>query len=206
MKTAVRILLAALLSVLLVSCAKTPASTTSEDTELSQHDQSAPDYFYETPEIAIIRIDDNTKRLREGNFSGPGMVYYLFDKNGDVYRLDNDPCMSLDKLAEKYDDGSLSDRIVKYVTIDDKDGLQKCFDKLQIVIHNKDFELNVPDYGPDWSHKDITWYALYYDDGHNLQTKKIFFTKDLEGDYKTNDKNADDIVSWLENYVSAYAD
>ena len=84
---------------------------------------------YETPEIVLIRIDDNTKRIREGSFEVPDYVYYLFDKNGDVYRLD-DPDLSLEELTEKYSDGSISDDLVLVLTIEDKNGLQKCYDKL----------------------------------------------------------------------------
>ena len=91
--------------------------------------------------------------------------------------------------------------MIRYMTIDDKDGLQTCFDKLQNVISNKDFRLTEPNDGPDWSHKDISWYGLYYDEEYKLQTKQIYFVGDLERRFYTDDQDADDIIKWLEGYV-----
>ena len=179
---------------------KGPMELLTQQTELAE-DAGLLQHEYETPEIVLIRIDDNTKRIREGSFDGPDYVYYLFDKNGDVYRLD-DPDLSLEELTEKYSDGSISDDLVLVLTIKDKNGLQKCYDKLQIVFNNSEFKLTEPDSGPDWSHKDITWYGLYYDEENKLQTKKIYFVGDLERRFYTNDQNADDIVKWLETYLS----
>ena len=178
---------------------KGPMDAYTRQTELTE-DTELPQHVYETPEITLVRIEDNTKRIREGSFDGPPYVYYLFDKNGDVYQLD-DPDLSLEELPDKYSDGSLSDDQIFVMTIEDKNGLQKCFDKLQLLFNNSEFKLTEPLDGPDWSHKDITWYGLYYDEENKLQTKKIYFVGDLERRFITNDQNADDIVLWLETYV-----
>ena len=160
---------------------------------------------YETPEIALIRVEDNTRRKSAGIYNGPSLVCYLFDKSGDVYKL-VDPRKSLEELTETYSARPMTDDKTWLMKIEDKNGLQTCFDKLQIVVNNKDFKLTEPDEGPDWTHKDITWYGMYYDKDHKLLRKKIYFVSDLERVYITNDKNADDIVSWLGKYVPVTVD
>ena len=178
---------------------KGPIDAFTRQTELTE-DAELPQHVYETPEIVLVKVEDNTKRIREGSYDGPPYVYYLFDKNGDVYRLD-DPDIFVEELPDKYSDGSLSDELIFVLTIEDKNGLQKCFDKLQLIFNNSEFKLTEPLGGPDWSQKDITWYGLYYDEDNKLQTKTIYFIGDLESRFITNDQNADDIVNWLETYV-----
>ena len=223
MRRLLKILLVSVISVCLASCGKASktASSEAESPKNASSDVALSDAassktvsselalslldIFETPEIVFVRVDDNTKRIREGSFDGPAHVYYLFSKDGYVYRLD-DPVLSLEQLTQKCADGSITADMAAYLIIDDKEGLQKCFDKFQIVLNNKGFHLSEPDFGPDWSHKDTTWYGLYYDEEDNLQMKKIYFIGDLERRYVASDKNADDIINWLETYVSNYLD
>ena len=136
MRRLLKILLVSVISVCLASCGKA-SKTASSDVALSDAASSKTVSselalsllnIFETPEIVFVRVDDNTKRLREGSFDGSAHVYYLFSKDGYVYRLD-DPVLSLEQLTQKCADGSITADMAAYLIIDDKEGLQKCFDK-----------------------------------------------------------------------------
>ena len=129
------------------------------------------------------------------------MVEYVFyDKNGDVFFTDNSDitCMTYSQILEKYQDGSISDKLTKINTIEDKKGLQDCINKLQAILKNDEYKINHPEYGPDVLCQTTWWQGLYYDENHELKSIILLMNDNL-GDHVASDSRADEIVQFLKS-------
>ncbi|MBO4650335.1 MAG: hypothetical protein J5653_03990 [Clostridiales bacterium] len=103
--------------------------------------------------------------------------------------------MSWDLLLEKYVDGSLSDKLTKVKTIEDKEGMQKCIDNLQAILHNPDYRIVDPGSAPDVNWEITRWEGVYYDENYEL--KMVYLRYSEYSDQKANDPRADEIIEFL---------
>lgn len=195
MKKAVQLLSFICVLTLAVSCGKKPKTTSKEsstDTQAELQSESVSD-LYEIPQIAfLMSVDYSPVREEE-----PLETYVLYDQNGDVFYTEDPEITSMrwDLLLEKYSDGSISDKLTKVKTIEDKDGLMKCIDKLQIILHKTDYRLIAPDPEPDVLWEITRWEGLYYDENHELKMVYLRYSEYL--DHKANDPRADEIIEFL---------
>ena len=176
-----------------VSCGgRTPDSkdTVNKSDDVSS-DSSQSDY--EIAQIAFLMSVDYSK-IREEK---PLKTYVLYDQNGDVFYTEDPEIteMPFDLLLEKYADGSISDKLSKVKTIEDKDGMQKCIDNLQGILHNPDYRILDPGTAPDVRWEVTRWEGVYYDENHVL--KSIFLRYSEYLDQKANDPRADEIIEFL---------
>ena len=176
-----------------VSCGgRTPDSkdTVNKFDDVSS-DSSQSDY--EIAQIAFLMSVDYSK-IREEK---PLKTYVLYDQNGDVFYTEDPEIteMPFDLLLEKYADGSISDKLTKVKTIEDKDGMQKCIDNLQGILHNSDYKIVDPGSAPDVRWEVTRWEGVYYDENHVL--KSIFLRYSEYLDQKANDPRADEIIEFL---------
>ena len=208
MRNALKISAVIIVLVLLVSCSapKKEDEWVSFD-EVTEHtttswvtEPTGPLKIYEMPEIVFIKVVDNHELVEATRYDGVLYIYYLFEKNGDVYEYD-EPDLEWEQMIEKFSDGSLSDRIKKVRSVTDKEGYQNCIDKFQGILNNRNFSVDNPGYGLDWGNINISWYGLYYDDDHNLTSKKFWYLEDLEVIYIPSDPRADEIKEWLDPYT-----
>ena len=176
-----------------VSCGgRTPDSkdTVNKFDDVSS-DSSQSDY--EIAQIAFLMSVDYSK-IREEK---PLKTYVLYDQNGDVFYTEDPEIteMPFDLLLEKYADGSISDKLSKVKTIEDKDGVQKCIDNLQGILHDPDYRILDPGTAPDVRWEVTRWEGVYYDENHVL--KSIFLRYSEYLDQKANDPRADEIIEFL---------
>lgn len=192
MKKSVFVLILCILA-LFVSCGDKPKTDSSgkdfEDSTTIEHSQTD----YEIAQIAFLMSVDYSK-IREEK---PLKTYVLYDQNGDVFYTEDPEIteMPFDLLLEKYADGSISDKLTKVKTIEDKDGMQKCIDNLQGILHNPDYRILDPGTAPDVRWEVTRWEGVYYDENHVL--KSIFLRYSEYLDQKANDPRADEIIEFL---------
>lgn len=180
--------------IFLVSCGEKTKNTSktlddSEDTIVINSAQ----FEFEIPQIAfLMSVDYSPVREEE-----PLETYVLYDQNGDVFYTEDPELtgISLQLLLEKYADGSISDKLTKVKTIEDKEGMQKCIDNLQGILHNSDYKIVDPGSAPDVLWEITRWSGLYYNENHEL--KSVYLRYSEYSDQKANDPRADEIIKFL---------
>lgn len=178
---------------LVVSCGGRSKNNSSTDngSESSLTTVDQPDY--EIAPIAFLKsIDYSQVRDEE-----PFWSYTLYDQKGNVFYTDDPEIthMPWDQLLAKYEDGFLLDKLTKVATIEDKDELQKCEEKLQAILHNPDYRIIDPGSGPDVNWEITRWEGVYYNENHEL--KSVFLRYSHYNDQKANDPRADEIIEFL---------
>lgn len=188
-----------LLSILifLVSCGEKTKNTSktldvSEDTIVINSAQ----FEFEIPQIAFLMSVDYSD-VRE---TGPLVEYVFYDKSGDVFFTDDSEIASMTyaQILEKYQDGSISDKLIKVKTVDDPEALKECINDLQAVLNNSEYQIIHPEYGPDVLSQTTWWQGLYYDENHELKSI-ILLMNDNFGDHVANDTRAGEIVEFLKS-------
>lgn len=197
MKTEIKILAVICSLALLSSCGKKPQLT--KDTQDNMGTESASQYAQadlDIPEIVFVKsVDYSDVRDTE-----PLVEYVFYDKNGDVFFTDDSEIASMTyaQILEKYQDGSISDKLTKVKTINDPEPLKKCINDLQAVLNNSEYQIIHPEYGPDVLSQTTWWQGLYYDENHELKSI-ILLMNDNFGDHVANDTRAGEIVEFLKS-------
>ncbi len=179
---------------MLVSCGnKTKKEESMPDDSNRQATIDSKQDDYKIAQIAFLMSVDYS----QVNEEEPFLTYTMYDQNGDVFYTEDPEIteMPFDLLLEKYADGSISDKLTKVKTIEDKDGMQKCIDNLQGILHNPDYRILDPGTAPDVRWEVTRWEGVYYDENHVL--KSIFLRYSEYLDQKANDPRADEIIEFL---------
>ena len=180
--------------ILLVSCGSKVKNTSVSirDTAIDISSDFPPS-DYEIAQIAFLMSVDYSPVREEV----PLETYVMYDQNGDVFYTEDPEItnMQWDLLLEKYADGSISDKLTKVKTIEDKEGMQKCIDNLQGILHNPDYKIIDPGSAPDVCWEITRWQGVYYNENHEL--KMVFLRYSEYLDQKANDPRADEIIEFL---------
>ncbi len=179
---------------MLVSCGnKTKKKESMPDDSNRQATIDSKQDDYKIAQIAFLMSVDYS----QVNEEEPFLTYTMYDQNGDVFYTEDPEITSMqwDLLLEKYADGSISDKLTKVKTIDDKDGMQKCIDNLQAILHNPDYKIVDPGSGPDVNSEITGWEGVYFDENHELKMVYLRYSEYM--DHKANDPRADEIIEFL---------
>lgn len=99
------------------------------------------------------------------------------------------------KVAEKFEEGTLSDYITLHTKCE-KDELKKKYLQVSDLIKSGDFQIVDPTHGPDVEASTVIWYGVYYDENNKLQYRLIHKT-DAIGEHTSDNDTVNEVYAWL---------
>ena len=99
------------------------------------------------------------------------------------------------KVAEKFEEGTLSDYITLHTKCE-KDELKKKYLQVSDLIKSGDFQIVDPTNGPDVEASTVIWYGVYYDENNKLQYRLIHQT-DAIGEHTSDNDTLNEVYAWL---------